>query len=56
MNFWSDCKENSYQLQNMLKTSSFYATCINHNEEQYGRWKPAVLLKLEIFSISCSTC
>jgi hypothetical protein len=29
---------------------------INHNEEQYGRWKSYVLLKLEFLLVSCSRC
>jgi hypothetical protein len=30
----------------MLKTSIFYIICINYNKEQYGGWKPSILLKL----------
>jgi hypothetical protein len=47
MIFWSDCKENSYQLQNMLKFFDFLNKEVIYNEEHYSRWKSSVLLYLE---------
>jgi hypothetical protein len=38
MNFWSDFKENSYQLYNIFRDFKFFHTCVNHKEEYYDRW------------------
>ena len=45
--FWSDCKENSYQLQNVLENSSFSTKGVNYNEEKFSWWKLSVYLNLE---------
>ena len=36
MVFWSDCKENSYQLQNVLENSYFSIKGVNYNEEKFS--------------------
>ena len=50
MIFWSDCKENSYQLQNVLKNSNFFTKGVNYNEEKFSKWKSSVYLNLEFFA------
>jgi hypothetical protein len=50
MNFWSDFKENSYQLQDILKNFDVVTVNANHNEQHNGGWKSFVLLKLIIFT------
>ena len=50
MVFWSDCKENSYQLQNVLENSDFSTKGVNYDEEKFSWWKSSVYLNLDFFA------
>jgi hypothetical protein len=51
--FRSDCKGNSYHLQNILQTFNYLILCANHNEEDYGDEIHPFPIKLAMFIIPC---
>jgi hypothetical protein len=53
MNFWSDCYENSHQLQDILTNFKFFTMCVDNDKQDNGGQNSSMAPKLEIFTTPC---